>query len=281
MATKRNPWDRFTEKGESFAAHELFLVFLSFGDTRTLAQVTEKTGRTLKLVQALSAKFHWVRRAKAYDLHLRKISEQAIENRSKQEALIWADRDLEHRNNTWSLADRLKAKLEEMLEFPLYEVIVKEMQRVVVDGQPITDANGTPVLIETTIHHKPFKWTAKDIGMFAKVQDELHRMALGVPTSRTAVEVSPAMTLEERLTKARSAMKFYIDNKLERAVQRIWEKDRTQDISQIRQDILEELPIWTAEDHKIPDPLMLTEYIPPEPLSLDDLEPNITSNLIS
>jgi hypothetical protein len=153
-----------------------------------------------------------------------------------------------------------------MIDFPLYIEKTITTQKVKVGEEEVE--------VPLTIAHVPFKWTAKDITSISEVQDKLHRMAFNIPTSRVAVSVSPQLTLEERIEQARAKIDFYIKHKLETAVQRVWEKDMAQDPNRIRQDLLDELPIWMCEDFQIPDPLLLTEgTVEPKALSLDDMEP--------
>ncbi len=260
------PWHRFISKGESQPAHDLFLVYCSFGAERSSNKVAAETGRSEKLCRVLCNRFHWVRRSRAYDKHLRDIREKAIENLNAQEALIFKERETQYREECYQLSQRLLNKVQQMLDFALYASKVETTQKVKVGEEEIE--------VPLTIINVPVKWTAKDISSFSEVQDKLHRMAFGVPTSRVAVSVQPNLTLEERIEQARAKMDFYVQHRLEKAVQRIWEKDTSKDPREIRQEIMDELPVWMAQDFAIPDPLLLTAgELEPKPLSLDDEEP--------
>lgn len=258
---KQQKWDRRIDLGEGPKSYALFKEYLSL-EHRSCPAVAEKTGKNLNTISQMAHNHQWAKRAKAFDFHLHNLEQKAIENKVKSESVIWIEREYNHKHNAYELGMKLRAKVDEMLNFPLTETIVNSFTEVTIEG-------GQKVQIPTTIIHKPVRWTMKDIKGFAEASDQMIRLSLGVPTSRMAVEVSPAQTLEERIVQAQSAMKFYIDNKLERAVQLIHEKDPEKDPDEIRQEILDNLHLWCAEDYKIPDPMLLTTSIPePQPLGL-------------
>lgn len=259
---KKQKWDRQISLGEGPKAYALFCEWLSLAEDRSCPAVAEKTGRKLNTVKMLCNKFKWVPRGKEYFLHLHNLEQKAIENKVKSESVIWIEREYLHRHESYDFAKKLQAKAQQMLDSPLYVETVAAFTEVTLEG-------GQKVQIPTTTIIKPVRWSFKDMKAIAELSDQMTRLSLGVPTSRMAVEVSPAQTLEERVVQAQSAMKFYIDNKLERAVMLIHEKNPEKDPDEIRQEILNNLHLWCAEDYRIPDPQLLTTSIPePQPLGL-------------
>lgn len=267
MLKKPKAWDRQAILGEGPKAHELFLGYCELGAARTCPLLAEQTGRKPKTVSYLCSKFEWVKRARAWDKHLLTIRQKSIENQTKNEAVYWAEQDALYRHEAFAFSKKLKEKAQEMLATPLFKTIITETKTITVGGETVE--------VPVTIIQEPMKWSFKDMTALADFSDKLRRMSLGVPTSRTAIEVGKSMSLEERVVQAKALMTDWLQTKLDSAVERVLLDDPTQDPSKVRALITAEAPTWFSKDWQIPDPTLLTagemEYTPPLPLEEESI----------
>lgn len=157
------PWDR--RAGESESSWGAFLVYRDLGLGRSLERVAETlaegehrtcTGHAplgIDRLKKLSARNSWVDRSRAWDNHLQRERDRV----AVEQAAEWERRRLAALESVWQDAERLRAKADKMLAFPL--------QRTVVE----CDDHGH----ETTVIH-PTKWTfwtaAQMLRMAAEIQ---------------------------------------------------------------------------------------------------------------
>ncbi len=97
----RDLWDR--QPGESSAAFALFTQFLELGADSTLADLAEKTGRTLTSIRHMSGRHNWTERAAAWRQHLAHAAHEAREQVARDEALLWSSRSKLARELAWEL----------------------------------------------------------------------------------------------------------------------------------------------------------------------------------
>jgi hypothetical protein len=65
---EQHPWVR--QEGETTQAYEAFRVYLLLGGSRTLPKVENELGKSRQLISHWSAKWNWVERCRAYDVHV-------------------------------------------------------------------------------------------------------------------------------------------------------------------------------------------------------------------
>lgn len=251
LVKKQRLWERWATKGETVETYDLFLAYFSLGSGRSLTALAAKVDLALNYIQSLATPFQWSRRAKAYDSYLRNLQLAALEKQVKSEGALWVQRESEYRHESYHFARELQAKAKEMLASPLYTTEKEEYQDVIVGDQVVQ--------VKTLTIIKPVRWSFKDLSSFADVSDKLMRLSLGVPTSRSAVDVNVSASLPERITTARAAMALWIERDLNSIIERILNDDPSQDASEIRNQLLAQAPEWFAKDYAVPDPAMLVD----------------------
>lgn len=170
-----DPLARLPEEPEH--AHRALLDYEAMGDARTLdALAAIYRGRTETVptrqsstLKKWSGQWNWQERlAAAYDARVAR-------ERAAREA-VWAQRREQVRDQSWELADKIRARAQELLEQSfLEEATVKR------GGAEVT------VL-------KP-RWSMRDIATLAETYDKLARLAAGMDTDRQRVVIdglSPA-----------------------------------------------------------------------------------------
>lgn len=272
LVKKPKAWERQVQLGESQKAHELFLEYHALGLDRSVPKLAEKTGKPAESLSALSFKFKWVPRAIKYDQYLIEIRQRAIENQTKTEAILWAEREAQYRHEAYSFSEKLWARAQEMLDSPLYEEKVEKKQKVEVGGEVVE--------VNTVVIRKPVRWNMKTALETAELSDKMRRLSLGVPTSRSEINLNVNQdSIDERLEKARAAMNMWIQTRLEAAIDRLVNFNPEMSREDAKQQLLSELPIWFAADYKLPSPTMLltegddepeASEPPVEPLQLEE-----------
>lgn len=259
MKIQTKPWERQIDKGESPEAFQLFWVFVELGIKRTLQGVAQESGLALGSIGQLSAEFKWALRARAFDKHLLNIQLKVIESKTKSEAILWAQRETQYRHESYELSEKLKAKALQMLDAPLYEQVVDTFTDVI--GQ-----DGKIIKVPTKIIQRPVKWTFKDMVAINDFADKLNRHALGLPSTRIAVDTTTTIAdPAQRLVQAKTMMLNWINTKLEAAVQRVCNNQPGADPNDVREKLLAEVPLWFAENYEIADVSALIEALPALP----------------
>lgn len=75
--TTPQPWDRQIK--ESTQAYDAFDLYRNMGPERSCAKVGQKLGKSTTIMERWSAKWSWVARAAAWDQHLDKQAQKALE----------------------------------------------------------------------------------------------------------------------------------------------------------------------------------------------------------
>jgi hypothetical protein len=157
VAIQKKPWDRIPgpkknpSKGEPDEAFEAFTIYLQMGPNRSLMSVGQELVKSRQLLSRWSARWKWVERASAWDDHLRAIELKELERRRKQKA----ERRAKEEEDGYELAQKVRAKLQEALMFPLSEV---EFER---------DKKGVTKII------KPARWSYRDLAALIKASADL------------------------------------------------------------------------------------------------------------
>lgn len=180
-----NPDDPLARmSGESLPAHQALLDYERLGHERTIERLLTKyrdvpggaappPTRRKSTLAGWSAKHHWLARvAAAHDV-------RTTRERARNEAR-WLERREKVREESWELAQKLRARASELLQFPIAEITTEQARRESEDGRTLITYN-------TVV--KPARWSARDIATFAKTFEEMARLAAGMDTEQQRVIV--------------------------------------------------------------------------------------------
>lgn len=166
-----NPLDRLP--AETTAAYTAFVAYVRLGPSRSLAALAKLLGRTTKKgMERWSVRYHWLRRAEAWDVLEAKRQAEADDKAKDKAAVTLAGQRLKVQESAWGWFEKLKAKAEEMLSFPVF-------QRTIQDKHP--DGQERVTIVE------PMNWRFSDVAKIIEVADALGRLASGMPQKVTAI----------------------------------------------------------------------------------------------
>lgn len=181
-----NPWDR--QAKETARAFEGARLYFDQGPDRSLARVAEVLGKSLSLVKRWSGAHAWPARAAAFDLHMREVEQQALEEetrrRGEEKAAEWAERLEALRETEWRTSQAMLERVATMLKFPLE-------QQEVLGGQ---DGKSVTII-------KPVKWTGSDAAKLGLAASKLARLATGAETDRVG-SIDPTKLSDDELERA-------------------------------------------------------------------------------
>lgn len=259
---KKDPWSQ--RIGESMAAYSLFLVYLQLGPERTYDQVSQESGRLLEVVKKVAAYNAWPKRAKAYDERLAEVQLAAMQKSLEKEAAQRAKKRSQFMDEEFEVAKKLLAQAKEMAASPLYETTVDRIETIqTVEG---------PKEFATAVTMKPANWNKDTATRFAKTASELMRLNLEMDTARTSINVNfDVNDPDARLKRAKASLaKQREPEVLERSIQAALVENPNTSPEDLRQQILQELPKWTAEYWNVD--VSLLEDEPSDPLLGADLD---------
>lgn len=220
--------------------YDLFLKYCELGVNRSLDAVAEASGRSHCLCEAMARRFDWPRRARAWDEHLYQIQERAIERQVAQEGIERAKKRIEYSDKEFILAEKLIAKAEKILDWPLEEVTDTKHEII---GDEI---------VQTAVTYKPMRFKVSDAVSMIDLATKLSRLNLHMVTSRDSVNVNISDP-KVRLEKARAALlKLQQPEEVEKLVQRILDGDPSQERSNVMAQLMKELPEWVSTDWDVP-----------------------------
>lgn len=143
-----HPW--FQQPTESDRAYRAFTIYLHLGpQARSQRAAAKIFGCSARNLGDWSKRHNWLKRCAAYDTHMEKIREQAIEAQVIADGVRWARAYAEHRQQKLALGNALLDKVKQMLQFPLSRRETKEGP----DGK-------------TIVHIHPARW---DFGSAARM----------------------------------------------------------------------------------------------------------------
>ncbi len=162
------PWGRQPREGEE--AYAAFLAYRDLGPTRTHEATRERLGKRpgyLKPIERWSAGRQWRQRSSAWDDHLQAERDKV----AAEEAAKWERRRLQALEEGWQLCRSLRAKLAQMLAFPL-EAPPAAATSEPSEGTPeaIPNAVATP---EATAGRGPTRWNYLTVARLSKLVVEL------------------------------------------------------------------------------------------------------------
>lgn len=179
-------WDRERPldmaEGETPKANQALNDYALLGPARSLANLHQTYTKPApngarpptvhpRILKGWSADFAWQARVAAYDAQVQAREREAYEAR-------WAARREAEREETWQLAQELRAKAKKMLEFPLMDVEQVTARRQGPAGVQHVDM--------TVI--KPARWGFRDVATMAETAAKLARISAELPTDRVAIE---------------------------------------------------------------------------------------------
>lgn len=178
-----DPWERLP--GEPAEAYAAFCHYRDYGISRKLVRSYREIYNQPDAVGAptffrqWSRDFDWQSRILAYDNRLQVVRQKSKERAIEVNAATWVERKERLLEEGWQNAEKLIAKALEMLNFPLATVEKETGRETGPDGE---------VIVHKTIIH-PAKWSMKDVALFLKVAEDIRRLAAGLATSITRVEL--------------------------------------------------------------------------------------------
>lgn len=160
---ERKEWEK-TET-ETSKAYEGFRVYRDMGPGRSLSQVADELGKSLRLLKKWSSQHSWVKRAEAYDEHMERHSQQVVE------------RKLEDLNQAH--LDMAKSARESVM-VPL-NALLKRIEKVNEDGN-FSSEDFENIPVEKLINiARPYVKLALDV-------IKLERLLYGLPTQTIKTE---------------------------------------------------------------------------------------------
>ena len=113
-------WNRRPK--ESARAYEALRVYLEMGADRSLSAVGKRLGKSSSLIERWSKSWGWVDRAVAFDAHLARESQKAMEKATQKSAEKWRSRAEEQAERKYQVGQNLQNKADKMLALPLTSV---------------------------------------------------------------------------------------------------------------------------------------------------------------
>lgn len=180
-----NPLALSDDSDETTQANAALYDYALLGDARSLPRLAAayqsrpKVGqdkpptRQLSMLKTWSSKYEWQARVARYD-------ELRREQLRKEADRLWAERQLASREQTWSDAQALRAKVAKMLEFPVGRA---ESQQ-----ETQTSDDGKTIIINKTII-MPSRWSFFSAAQMLDIASKLERLAVELPTERQHMQI--------------------------------------------------------------------------------------------
>lgn len=261
--SKKQPWHRRIDEGPK--AHELLMVYINLGASRTVKGVADQVGRKQELCYALSSKYDWSSRAAAYDEWMLTVQEESIQQQLQKDGIQYAQKRSIFRGKEYTLATKLMDQALEMLNTPLFEETITKTITV----KTLEHPEGEEITVQTI--KQPLKFTRKDAREQAKVAIQIMRLHLEMETTRATLTVD-LKDPQVRFDMARKSLETWRKN-IDQLVDEEMGRNPHLDRNLVTIAILEKLPEWAASDWKLaPEQIpLLTEGDEALPLSLNDI----------
>ena len=164
------PWERQPREGEE--AYTAFLAYRDLGPGRTHEATRKGLSKRpgyLKPIERWSSLRDWRRRAGDWDAHLQAERDKV----AAEEAAKWERRRLQALEEGWQLCQSLRAKLAEMLAFPLETPVVARSVPAEETQAVIAEAVSTPEEGKTPAVRGKSRWDYTTVGRLSKLVHEL------------------------------------------------------------------------------------------------------------
>jgi hypothetical protein len=259
MSQSQKIW--FRQPGEGPIAWDLFWQYLDM-ERRSYQTLANQTGRSLGLISRVAARHNWRARVKAFDTHMIKVRQRAMERAEADEAVKQALRVKRYKEDAYQIGMRLKDRILEMIDHPLFEDEVLELTPMNVDGQS--------KMVVTRINRVPVKWSQRDIPYFIENLNKLMATCLELETSRVTLNVNNNLSdPEQRRALARMSLDK-LRTKVNSLVEQMVALDPNLDPSVARQFVTSQLPQWVSEDLETPIEELAVEETQGQPLLLTE-----------
>jgi hypothetical protein len=117
---RKQSWLR--QPGESARAYQAARIYFDLRGPRSLAAVAQKLCKSLTLIKRRSTRWDWVGRALAFDLYMDAAEIEATRLQAVEASQLWAKRDQQTRELKYDIGQKMRAKANAMLDFPLATV---------------------------------------------------------------------------------------------------------------------------------------------------------------
>lgn len=179
-------WDRTNPlalvEGEPTAANQALNDYATMGAGRSLTALIQRytepipttppPTKQIATVKRWSVAWVWQERVEAFDELTRQKQRADYESR-------WAERVEAEREATWDIAQKLRARALEMLQFPLATVEQVTKRQLGPDGKT------TEIYMNVV---KPAKWVLRDAALVADIASKLARLSAELPIDRLAID---------------------------------------------------------------------------------------------
>lgn len=156
---------------ESEKAFEAFQTYLALGHERSHERVGQQLCKSKTLIDRWSSQYRWQERLQTYNSHLAAVQLRAEEENLKEEAARWSERARQLKEQEWEMSEKLLAKANDMLAFPVTQKTVRKR-----------GANGEEITVI-----QPAKWNLSDAARMVDLAAKLRRMAAGQATERSEI----------------------------------------------------------------------------------------------
>ena len=199
------PWGRQPREGEE--AYAAFLAYRDLGPSRTHEATRKHLGKRpgyLKPIERWSVLRHWRERSCAWDDHLQRERDRIAE----EEAAKWERRRLQALEEGWQLCRSLRARLAQMLAFPLETPVVARSEPAEETQEFLAEAVATPEVAKPTAVRGPSRWDYTTVARLSKLVVELEWAILAEalpppgaidPLTATPEEIKAYLVLHPRL----------------------------------------------------------------------------------
>ena len=167
---ERLPWERQPREAEE--AYAAFLAYRDLGPSRTHEATRKHLGKRpgyLKPIERWSVLRQWRQRSCAWDDHLQSERDKI----AAEEAAKWERRRLQALEEGWQLCRSLRAKLAQMLAFPLETPVVAGSEPAEETPEVIAEVVATPEEAAGPVVRGPSRWNYTTVARLSKLVVEL------------------------------------------------------------------------------------------------------------
>lgn len=204
-------WDRTNPLAlvevEPTAANQALNDYATMGAGRSLTALIQRytepipttppPTKQIATVKRWSVAWVWQERVEAFDELTRQKQRADYESR-------WAERVEAEREATWDIAQKLRARALEMLQFPLATVEQVTKRQLGPDGKT------TEIYMNVV---KPAKWVLRDAALVADIASKLARLSAELPIDRLAIDGLTTRDLENMPTDQLLALQAQLERR--------------------------------------------------------------------
>jgi hypothetical protein len=106
---------------ETAKAYFIFCRWVNFGSTRTFGRVAAEFGKSRDAYEKMARRWRWQERVQAFDAAMAEEDAAAFREAHRLARDARLRREMQRQNACWELAERVKARLAELLQVPVTE----------------------------------------------------------------------------------------------------------------------------------------------------------------